>query len=77
MSQLAAVTPVGLNLITVLLRYQTGRRNNALCSVFNEMIMQPETKITGFIYGVYLVPFVKVSLQTGVLTYNIVTCHHL
>jgi hypothetical protein len=61
MSQLAAVTPVGLNLITVLLRYQTGRRNNALCSVFNEMIMQPETKITGFIYCVYLVPFVSVQ----------------
>src|SRR5210317_1236052 len=61
MGQLSAVSPVRLHLIAIFLRNQAWRGNYALCSVFDYLVMQPETEITGLIYGVNPVPPVAVQ----------------
>jgi hypothetical protein len=49
MCQLAAILPVGLDVIPAILRDQTRRCHNALGAVVLQMIVKPETEVPCFI----------------------------
>jgi hypothetical protein len=49
MRQFTAVPPIGLDLVAILLRYQTWRSDQTRNSMSHQSVMKPEAKISSFI----------------------------